>query len=362
MVDDGRVQGYLYIVLAGEEHASVFGILEASWILRLTTGLVLASLLLAGAGALLLVRRLTRPLRALAREMKAFANQELAAAQPGRDDPGDELELLTLRFRQMAERLREQLRALAANDRSRRELVAGVSHDLRTPLTHLQGYLETLLLKDDLAAGKRQEYLEIAYQECLRLARLVADLFELAKLESLQAPVEREVFSLPELAHDVAQKFRLQALKKGVELEIATGVGLGLVDADLRLLERVLENLLDNAVRYTPAGGRVVLEVAPAEGEVAIAVADTGPGIPAEEVGQVFDRFYRGRRESRAEGDGAGLGLAIARRALQLHGGDIECDSRPGAGTIFRFALPAADGTASTASPPPRRSLPARDA
>jgi signal transduction histidine kinase len=142
----------------------------------------------------------------------------------------------------------------------------------------------------------------------------------------------------------VAQKFRLSALKKGVELEVAAGSELALVEADLSLLERVLENLLDNAVRHTPAGGCIALEVATADQEVAIAVADTGPGIPAEELPHIFDRFYRGRRAAGLAGDGAGLGLAIARRALQLHGGELQCESSPASGTRFRFALPVAAG------------------
>jgi signal transduction histidine kinase len=345
IVSDGSLQGYLYVVLAGEQHASVFGMLEESWILRLAAGLLAGSVVVAAAAALLLVRRLTRPLSALAREMEAFAAAELPPADSPASEPGgDEIERLQARFRQMAGRIREQLAALAGTDRARRELVAGVSHDLRTPLTHLQGYLETLLMKESLPERARQEYLQIAYEECLRLSRLVADLFELAKLEALQAPLEREVFSLAELAHDVAHKFRLAALEKGVELEVDAHGELGLVDGDLRLLERVLENLLDNAVRHTPGGGRVSLTVVPAADAIAVSVADTGPGIPAAEVPHVFDRFRRGRRAGGAGLEGAGLGLTIARRALELHGSDLVCASAPGAGTTFRFTLAASQG------------------
>lgn len=346
----GGTQGYLYVVLAGERHASVFGLLEESWIVRLAAALLAGSVLLAAAAALLLVRRLTRPLTALALEMEGFVARELpSAASPASAPSGDEIERLQVRFRQMAERIREQLGALAATDRARRELVAGVSHDLRTPLTHLQGYLETLLMKESLPEPAREEYLRIAYEECLRLSRLVTDLFELAKLETLQAPLEREVFSVAELAHDVTHKFRLAALRKGVELAVETDGDLGLVDGDLRLVERVLENLLDNAVRHTPGGGRVSVRVAPAPGSVAVAVVDSGPGISPEELDRARHRLY-GRR---GEHQGGGLGLSIARRALELHGSDLVCSSSPGAGTTFHFTLSSSHGRPSSGPPRP---------
>ena len=217
--EGGRREGYLYVVLSGQRHDSVFGTVAESWILRLALASTLGFLVAAALTTLLVVRRLTRPLLALTRDIEAFAQQEeRAAALP--PAAGDELARLRIRFDQMAQRIRDQLAELAATDRARRELVAGVSHDLRTPLTHLQGYLETLLLKEEIGETERRDYLQIAFEECLRLSRLVADLFELAKLETLAAPVEREVFSLAELAHDVAQKFRLAALKQGVDLVV----------------------------------------------------------------------------------------------------------------------------------------------
>jgi signal transduction histidine kinase len=254
----------------------------------------------------------------------------------------DELEQLHATFAQMAHRIEEQIRQLEAQDRLRRDMVANVSHDLRTPLAHLQGYLETLRLKEnDLERSQRREYLDIALQHAERLGRLVADLFELAKLDALQEPIERERLPVGELVQDVTQKYRLSASEQGIELDADLAAGPTLITADVGLLERALENVLDNALRHTPRGGRISVVIRPENEILCIDVHDTGPGIENGELPKIFDRFYRvsgsaGSDRSR----GAGLGLAIAKRAIELHGGNLHCESQIGQGTMFRFELP----------------------
>jgi two-component system OmpR family sensor kinase len=338
-----HLEGYLYVILAGEQYDSVAQMLRGSFILRTGSWAVGVAILAALLGGLLLFGRLTRRLTRLAGEMEEFERRELAPARkesmPSPPRRGDEIDSLAATFREMASRIAHQLDQLKENDRLRRELVANVSHDLRTPLTHLQGYLETLLLKEDaLDVEERKEYLGVAVQQAQRLGRLVGDLFELAKLDALQAPLERECFSAAELVQDVVQKFRLTALKEGVELEARLGGDVALVWADLGLVERVLENLIENALRYTPAGGRVTVLLGQGEAGVAVEVRDTGRGIPASELPHIFDRFYRSG--SGSEVSGAGLGLAIAQRAVQLHARELRCESVPGKGTAFRFELP----------------------
>jgi signal transduction histidine kinase len=338
-----RHLGYLYVVLAGEQVESMAAMVEGSTIVRLGLWTAAGSVLLALVGGGLLFRRLTRRLRSLAREMGEFAG--FGAGRPGR---GDEIDQLRRTFHRLTARIDEQIDQLRENDRLRRELVANVSHDLRTPITHLQGYLETLQLKEEvLGPEERSEYLEIATHQAERLGRLVADLFELAKLDARQAPLDIEVFSMAELVQDVVQKFRFVAMRRNVKLEPDLAASPGMVSADLDLIERVLDNLIDNALRHTPAGGTVTVAVRERTEDgrerLAIEVRDTGPGIDRNDLPYIFDRFYRAGRGTQpgAEGRkaGTGLGLAIARRALELHGSDLSCDSPPGRGAAFHFEL-----------------------
>jgi signal transduction histidine kinase len=180
----------------------------------------------------------------------------------------------------------------------------------------------------------------------------VAELFELARLDSGDLELEREAFSLPELAQDVAQKFKLRAEKQHVRLETELDVSAPQVEGDLRLLERTLENLLENALRHTEDGGFVRLCVSGSDSDsgkqLRVSVADTGCGIAAEDVPYIFDRFYRGRGtestgwlEAAGRSEGSGLGLAIAKRVVELHGSQIAVDTAVGKGTEFSFHLAA---------------------
>jgi signal transduction histidine kinase len=241
----------------------------------------------------------------------------------------------------MGARLAEQNRQLAAAEKRRRELLANVSHDLRTPLASMQGYLELLLLRQgELETAEAQNYLRTAARQSERLSRLVADLIELARLEADDAHAEREPFVLAELAHDVLQTFGAEAERRQVRTAVDCGAPAAVL-ADLRLVERVLANLVENALRHTPAGGAVTVRIA-ARGEGAlVTVADTGVGIAADALDTIFDRYDRARVGD-SGGTPAGLGLAIARRIAALHGSALTVTSTPGAGTQVAFTLPLA--------------------
>jgi signal transduction histidine kinase len=210
-----------------------------------------------------------------------------------------------------------------------------------------------MLKEQSLEPEERQEYLEIALQHAKRLGRLVSDLFELAKLDALHEPLERERMPVGELVQDIAQKYRLPAEDRGVSLSAELANELLWISADVGLIERALENVLDNALRYTPEGGRIDIRLKPHGEWLRIEVQDTGPGIAAGDLPRVFDRFHRAQRsDDRGESRGAGLGLAIAKRAVELHGGNIHCESTAGEGTTFRFELPAESSTPSVPLPP----------
>ncbi len=345
--DAERPDGYVYVVLGGQVHAGVVDRLRGSYALRMGAGAAAAGLLFAVAAGALSFALLTRRLRRLDATMRrfeagGFASPPVPAADPGRG--GDEIDRLRGSFERMAERISRQLAQLERVDHVRRELVANVAHDLRTPLASLHGYLETLLLKGDrLGPGERRHYLEIATRHSRRLGKRVAELFELARLDAADVRLELETFSVAELAQDVVQKFEIEASRKDLRLELRRQDGLPRVRGDIGRIERVLENLLGNALRHTPPHGHVTVSLGRAASAVSIQVRDSGPGIPEQDLGSIFDRFYRSRNDDDA-GGGAGLGLAIAKRIVELHGGTIGARSRPGQGAAFTFTLPAAGG------------------
>jgi signal transduction histidine kinase len=343
----GPSQGYLYIVLASEEYDSVADMLRGSYVLRLSMGIAVGSLVCGLIGGLFVFNLLTRRLHRLSVSIDRFkrtpSGEPLELSARARSGKGDEIDQLSLSFEQMAERISEQMRALEKKDELRRALVANVSHDLRTPLATIHGYLETLLLKEgQLGPEARKEYLEIATKHSERLGKLISGLFELSKLDSQETDLQIEPFSLAELVQDVVQEFQLIARERKIELRADLGKNLPSVRADISLIERVLENLIENALRHTPEGGVVTVALLAEEACLRIRVEDTGYGIPEKELPHVFDRFYRvHNRHSRAGREGAGLGLAISKRILELHGTSIEARSRLQKGTTFTFCLPA---------------------
>jgi predicted ATPase/signal transduction histidine kinase len=231
----------------------------------------------------------------------------------------------------------------AENSQLRRDLVANVSHDLRTPLVAMRGYLELLAAKGDaLAPEQRAQYLDIAVRQSEHLATLIDELFELARLDFRGTRLEREPMAFAELAADVVQKFQLTATQRGIVLSVNAPGSMPFIDADVSLMERVLDNLVGNALQHTPAGGHISVTVDVRDERLHVEVVDTGRGIPGAELPFIFDRHYRGADGRGAGTAGAGLGLAIAKRILELHGSTIQAASDCGAGTRFSFELPLA--------------------
>ncbi|HEX4551907.1 HAMP domain-containing sensor histidine kinase [Pseudomonas sp.] len=346
---NGKPAGYLYVVLLSEEHDRFAERGATSAALNtalLSIGLVALLCLIAGLTAFNLI---TRPLRRLTDTVSRFdidgAPQRLPAPSVAVDksaDP-DEIAVLDGAFRQMQNRLGEQWRSLTRQDQERRELVANISHDLRTPLASLHGYLETLSLKDaTLSAEERRRYLGIALDQSRKVGGLAQSLLELVRLEHgfVQPVLER--FSLIDLLQDIFQKFELAAEARHIELKASFLPNLPTVCADLGLIERVLTNLVDNALRHTPPGGEIELDLKPQGALVEVTVSDTGPGIAPELREGLFLRPFN---IGGARRDG-GLGLRIVHRILQLHGRDIQLIEVTGRGATFRFTLPTDQQTA----------------
>jgi signal transduction histidine kinase len=340
---DGRIYGYIYAVLGSEQVDYISELLQQSYSMRRSVGTIGLALVFAFTGGLIIVFLLTRRLRRLSQSMEAFRERGFAKAytDPAGNNSTDEIGVMADTFQRMAGQIEAQLLSLKETDALRRELVANVSHDLRTPLAALKGYIETMMLKNDsLNETDRLHYLQIAHSSSERLNKLVSELFELAKLDAGELTLHKESFSLAELAHDVMHKFNLRAEQLGLNLEADIDPDVPYVEADIGLIERALDNLIDNAMKHTPNGGTVKLALNTDRNLVAVRVADTGHGIAADDLPHIFQRFYR-KPGSSEELPGAGLGLAITQRILELHGSELSVDSVLHQGTRFDFTLPA---------------------
>ncbi len=342
---------YLYVILGGEQYDVVAERFQQGYILRQSGWIMGAGLICALLVGFIIFALVTGKLRRLAAAMDTFRrsnfNEKVLFRGTRSGDSGDEIDRLGATYNEMVEHITRQFRELQNSDEERRELIANVSHDLRTPLAALRGYLETLLMKEGtLSEQERRNYLEIATRQGERLTTLVARLFELAKLEGGQVEPNREAFQLGDLIEDIAQKFGLAAKQREVEIRTEIPGGDPFVLGDIGLIERVLENLIENALRHTPAGGKISLALAPGEKKVTVEISDTGAGIAHEDMPHIFNRFYRGDKSRRQHTGNAGLGLAIVKSILSLHGSEIDVTSSRGEGASFRFALPLAEGAA----------------
>jgi signal transduction histidine kinase len=339
--------GWLYVVLeaASSEHAVVA--LQRSRGVQDGALMLGAATLVAAIVLVVALHRLTRPLHALTERVRAFHRDAEDLAGP---PPHDEIALLAQAIAAMQRRIEQQLARLREADQLRRELIGNISHDLRTPLSNIQGYVETVLLRADrLDAAARTQHLRTALRHADLLGKRIAELFELSTLDAGRVTPKLEVFCLAELLQDVIHSYQLDAGRRGVHLALDAGSQLTTqVRADIGLIERVLQNLVDNALRHTPEGGAVTLALEARDRDVQVSVRDTGSGIDQAHLPHVFERYWRAEGAGRAEearagaGGSAGLGLAIVKRILDLHGSVVRVHSAPREGACFMFVLPRA--------------------
>ena len=337
---------FLYVVLGRGEDGPGASQLRRIFALREGAGIVLLATVLSIALSLMFLRLLTRRLSTLETAMNQFHNETNESSVSRRGSwltvGGDEVDRLEALFRDLAQRVDMQLRALYAMDAARRDMLSNLSHDLRTPLTTLLAHLESLQIDSSLlSSSERNEYVAVSMRQAQRVAQLVEQVLEAAKLEAKQVPAHLEEFPIGDLLQDIVQKFSLAVRERDVALDLeVTPAGLQ-VFADVALLERVFDNLIDNALRHTPPGGRVTVTAHPHGDNVRLAVSDSGAGMTRAEADRIFDRFYRGDLGRSTRSGQAGLGLAIVKSILELHDATIEVDTSPGQGASFYFELQA---------------------
>jgi signal transduction histidine kinase len=336
VVVDGRFEG-LVVVLVRPPRPSGFGVpREVAQLLSLPSTLLLMAAAVVGAMVIFYAPR--RRLRALEHAAQRLGEGDLSARAPQKG--GDEIARVAAAFNRMAGELETRDAALRTSDALRRQMMADVSHELKTPLTAMRGFIETLRMPEvALDTERRDRYFETIERETRRLERIVKDLLDLARYEGGGVVLQRRLFDIERLFQNVAGRHERDAHTKGVAIRIHVGAHADQVVADPDRIEQAIENLAGNALRHTPTGGTITLSATQADGVATLSVSDSGAGIAPEHLPHVFERFYKADTSRAAESAGSGLGLSITKAIVERHGGTIRVSSEPGR-TTFTIVLP----------------------
>ncbi len=340
---NNQIQGYLYVILGGKLYDSLLLSVQNSYVLTISAIAITLCVIFVFFAGVMFFYLLTRRLGKLTRYVNTFQQGDLHGPfEPPLTEcnHNDEINSLMLAFKLMADRISKQFIALQELDRNRRDLITNVSHDLRTPLVSVQGYLETVIIKfNKLNDNEKITYLKKAHNHGRRLRKLISELFELSRLDSNALKPKLEKFHILELLQDLVQDFQYRAQKREVSMTVTPQQGEFFVYADIAMMQRVVENLIENALRYTPKGGNVQVKLEKKEGRVILHIEDSGYGIDSREIPHIFERFYRAD-QTVDKAKGTGLGLAIVKRILDLHKTSITVNSQLSRGTAFTFSLP----------------------
>lgn len=346
-----RVGNTGYVVMVGVQSAILYASAWRQLMGYAAVGLIVV--LCAVTAALLIARSIARPVRLLSFAAEEFGSGNFSARAPA--EGRDEISRLGTNFNAMAERLQKREERFTELDRLKSEFVSTVSHELRTPLTTIKA-LTRLLMRDGLDEKKRREYLETISVECDRQIDLVLNLLDLSRIEGGVLRITHDRVDVQEVISSVVKSEARSAEKRRHDLRFESNLEVPPVCGDPKELRRVLSNIVENAIKYTPDGGRIVLSALQHDGQVAISVADNGRGIPPEDMPILFNKFHRGgpARHSEAMRDattdaefledadvsGVGLGLYLARNVMEQMGGRITVESEVGRGSTFKLHLP----------------------
>jgi len=322
---DGEIKGEIYIhIKMGDIQESVATIYQNVFTCAII-GILLAVVLVP-----LTARSFTKPLVTMNAVAKSYAKGDFSSRVPVKSD--DEIGQLAKSFNQMA----DELKSL---DDMRRSFVANASHEMKAPLASMRGFLEAIL-DGSVPAGEQQEYMTIVLDETKRLSGLVTNLLDLSKIESGNFPMFKKAFDVNELIRRTLITFETRIEEKRLNIEADFEEDSCAVYADPDHITQVLRNLVDNAIKFTPEGGTVSVKTGIKENKASISVADTGKGIPKEDLNQIWERFYKVEKAHTPGSEGTGLGLSIVKKIIEQHGEEITVESEPGKGTKFTFQLP----------------------
>lgn len=337
--DDGGLKGYVYAILASEEYDSISSMLMGNFIYNVSLKTFIVTVIFAVFIGLISIRYLTKNLKVIEKGVANFSegnyDQRIQLHSKG------EFSHLAQCLNDMAGVISGNIEQLKSIEKLRRELVANVSHDLRTPIAVIHGYIETMLMKNEsMSIEDRERFLKIALGSTENLENLVTDLFELSKLDSEKVELKKEKVNISELLNDLSNRYKLLAEKGDLTFEV-TGEKekVGFVEIDIALMERAIQNLIENSMKFTPRGGKVCVDIEMKNESVLLKIKDTGVGIAEQYIPFVFDR-YKKIDSDQYNSAGAGLGLAIVKRIADLHEIKIEVSSVINEGTTFTLTLP----------------------
>jgi signal transduction histidine kinase len=340
VTEDGKFKGYIYVILGGKEYDNASQIVFGSYILSLGIRSMIIALIAAAIFGFIAIGIIVRNIRRIIVIIRAFRDGNINA-RIEMNNKG-ELKEFADSFNDMADTITNNFKEIQRMDDMRRILVANVSHDLRTPLSIIRGYVETILMKEhNLSDSERKNYLETILKNTDRMLKLVEELFELSKLESKEIEPHKEEFSLAELLQDIHQKNLIIAQKKNINFILDVNENLPFVNADIGMMEKAIQNLLDNAFKFTPEEGEIkIIFKRKYAHSLYVNINDNGSGISKEEIPFIFDRFYIVNRVSYDETMGTGLGLSIVKKILDIHNFQISVKSEPSKGTSFIISIP----------------------
>lgn len=338
LYENGKLAGYVYAVLASEKQEEILHKLNSDLSYHLGIYLFICALAITLIVGIITFFLITDSICQIAGVVHRFKEGDYTARVEG--NVKGNLGVLTSTFNEMADVIVDNFDKISATDKFRQELIANVSHDLRTPLSIMQGYAETLMIKKEtLSEEERDRYLSVVLESTGKLSVLVEQLFQYSKLEANQVNPQKEQFLLNELVSDVLVAYQLKAKERNITLKLEAENNLPPVFADLALTERVLQNLIDNAFKFTPDGGTVTIRLTHASAGIQVQVVDTGVGIAQEDQAYIFERYKQLHTDAFAK-KGMGIGLAIVKKILELHQSSIQVASTPGKGASFWFILP----------------------
>lgn len=341
------LQGYIYVIIGGQAFDSILANLNRSSAMQQFALFAGAALIFLFVALLVLFKSFTRPMKILSDDMDRvraadFDKQTTAdVRKPWKRESHNEVQRLGCAFNDMLKHIDTQFERLQQIDTQRRILLADLSHDLRTPLANLQGYIETLDIQNEtLSSDERKRFVDISLKNARNLKRLIDQIFELAYLEAGQVALNSESFSLAELLHDIAAKFAMKAQEKAIRLDIDLADNQDVfLHSDIGKLERVLTNLIDNAIRHTDSNGTITIAVDSQDDQIRIDIRDTGNGISQHELAFIFDARYQASNQRKDSGIHVGLGLAICKKLSHILNSDLSVTSEVGKGTCFSLNL-----------------------
>jgi signal transduction histidine kinase len=339
VIEEGQFKGYIYVILGGQEYENASQMVLGSYILRLSVRSMIIAFVTAVIIGFIAIGVIIRNIRKIVKVIRNFQGGDLQARIHLRSK--SELQEFADSFNDMADTIVSNIHDLKKMDKNRRELAANISHDLRTPLTIIRGYAETIQLKDErLTSNERREYLNSILNNIDRMLKMVKELFELSKLEARDTHPNREIFSLSEILQDIHQKNQIKAQEKNISLELDYEKNLPPVYADIQMIEKVFQNILDNAFNYTLPCGKIIFSVKKYDDqELVVSISDTGIGIESDHIPRIFERNYR-IKSKHQNVEGTGLGLAIVKKIIDLHGFRISVSSKVDKGTTFQIFIP----------------------